>query len=429
MAIQKPEINPTFFFGPIVSYQLNGDVSKDKGKYRIRFTLYFKSGDTYSTQKSGFKTEAEARKARDLLIADLVRNEYIPFDYTVKELFDYWLYHHMIVENKIRYNTFQSYRNVLYNHLLPVLGESKRLSKIIIEDIETTILQIPYPSVKNRGVKVARLVFDFAFANHYISFNPSIAAVEKIKNSIPKQKKREVVPYTLNQVKLLLYTCKENFHDLYLPLLLSLTIGTRISETIGLKYEDVDFTAQTIYIRRQLGRNITDTDGQNLVTQKLDTKTPNGVRAIPVPDWVIDELLVKRAWYERQKKLVPDFQDNDYILCHCNGRPFNRSSFGRDFHKLTCMCGLPETHWHDLRHMYATVLKNNKVNMKAVSEFLGHHSSDFTENAYIYQDEVAYDCTILTEVWENCRPKSRAGLGLDVLNVPLYNEDYVSLFT
>lgn len=428
MAIQKPVLNPTFFYGPIISYQLNGDISKDKGKYRIRFTLYFKSGDVYPTQKSGFRTEAEARKARDVLIADLVRNEYIPFDYTLKELFDYWLYHHMLVESKIRYNTFQSYRNVLYNHLLPTLGESKRLSKITIEDLETAILQIPYPSVRDRGVKVTSQIFDFAFTKHYIAFNPSVAAIEKVKKSIPKQERREVIPYTLNQIKVLLYTCKENFRDLYLPLLLSLTIGSRISETIGLKYEDIDFTAQTIYIHRQLGRDITDTGSQDLVTQKLATKTPNGVRAIPVPDWVIDELLVKRAWYERQKQLVPDFQDNDYIICHCNGKPFNRSSFGEDFHKLLRMCGFQEVHWHDLRHMYATVLKNNKVNMKAVSEFLGHYSPDFTEDAYIYQEEVAYDCTILTEVWENIRPKNRAELGLDTLNVPLTNEDFTSLF-
>ena len=46
------------------------------------------------------------------------------------------------------------------------------------------------------------------------------------------------------------------------------------------------------------------------------------------------------------------------------------------------MCGLPPIHWHDLRHMYASVLKNNAVNMKAISEFLGHASPDFTEEVW-----------------------------------------------
>ena len=54
--------------------------------------LYFKSGDIYNTQKSGFRTQAEAIKAKEVLIAELVKNEYIPFEYTVKEVFDYWFY-------------------------------------------------------------------------------------------------------------------------------------------------------------------------------------------------------------------------------------------------------------------------------------------------------------------------------------------------
>ena len=98
------------------------------------------------------------------------------------------------------------------------------------------------------------------------------------------------------------------------------------------------------------------------------------------------------------------FQDNGYIVCHCDGAPYNRTSFLRDFHKLTCLCGLQETHWHDLRHMYASVLKNNAVNMKAVSEFLGHYSPDFTEEVYVYHEEIAYDCSMLAEEWENIRP-------------------------
>ena len=38
--------------------------------------------------------------------------------------------------------------------------------------------------------------------------------------------------------------------------------------------------------------------------------------------------------------------------------------------------------------------------MKAISEFLGHASPDFTEEVYVYQEEIAYDCTMLEEVWK-----------------------------
>ncbi len=428
MKIQKPDINPTFYYGPIISYKFNGDISKDKNKYRFRFTLYFKSGDIYNTQKSGFRTQAEAIKAKEILIAELVKNEYIPFEYTVKEVFDYWFYDYMIEQKRIRYNTYQVYRNVLYNYLLPSLGEKRKLKAVTIEDLETAIRNIPYVTVKKKSTQITRQIFDFACQNRYITFNPSIAAMQNLQKEIPASQKRNVAPYTVAQIRQLLYQCRQNFQDMYIPLLLSLTAGTRISETIGIKYSDIDFTSNTIYIDRQLGRSLKNEANTKLITQQLETKTPNGIRSIPIPDWVADELIVRRAWYERQKLFVPNFCEMDYICCHCDGTPFHRKSFSDDFHKLTCMCGLPPIHWHDLRHMYASVLKNNAVNMKAISEFLGHASPDFTEEVYVYQEEIAYDCTILEEVWENIRPESGAKLEQDELFVPLTDEDYEFIF-
>ena len=65
-------------------------------------------------------------------------------------------------------------------------------------------------------------------------------------------------------------------------LLLAITAGGRIPETFALRYSDIDFTANTIYIDRQLGIAIKDGKEENLVTQQMETKTPNGVRGITI---------------------------------------------------------------------------------------------------------------------------------------------------
>lgn len=258
--------------------------------------LYISNPATFAIhKKSGFKTQAEATKAKEVLIAELVKNEYIPFDYTVKEVFDYWLYEYMMEQKKIRYNTYQGYKNVLYNYLLPALGETKKLKAVTTRELENIIQAILYPSIRLNSVKIVRQIFSFAHSNHYISFNPSIAAVEKILKDSLSDQKRDVIPYTVAQIRELLYQCKQNFQDIYIPLLLAITTGARISETIALKYSDIDFTANTIYIDRQLGRAIKDKTEENLVTQQLETKTPNGVRSVPLPDWVSDEIIVRRA--------------------------------------------------------------------------------------------------------------------------------------
>lgn len=71
----------------------------------------------------------------------------------------------------------------------------------------------------------------------------------------------------------MLNTCKTKFNYMYYPLLISITMGTRISETIGLKYSDINFTDQKIYVCRQLGRTFTDSQSPNLCSQVIKPKT------------------------------------------------------------------------------------------------------------------------------------------------------------
>lgn len=425
MKIEKPELNPTFFYGPVISYEFNGNISKDKNHYRFRYSLTFKSGDVYQTQKSGFKTMAEATKAKEQLIADLTLHRHNPFKYVVKEVFDYWLYQHMIEEVKITYNTFQLYRNALYNYLLPSLGAGKKIEKVKTEDIIKAVRKIKYSSVKEKACHIIKEVFDYSYSHHYVSSNVCLAAYLVLKKEVKRPEKRDVI-CSIEKVKTLLYLCRRDFEEMYIPLLLSLTLGTRISETIGIKYSDIDFTSHLIYIKRQLGRSMKDQDEGSLVSTPLEPKTPRGIRYVPVPDWVIDEIIVRRARYERDKQTVCGFRDMDYVCCKKDGSPFHRQSFAKDFKKLLLMANLPPMHWHDLRHVYATVLKNNSVNMKAISEYLGHYSPDFTDEVYIHQEEVIYDCSSLSEEWE-CMDLGREKPCGDVCTIPFGSEDLSAL--
>lgn len=421
--IIKPTINPTFFYGEIVGYQFTGEVSKDRNTYRIRFSLFFKSGDVYKTQKGGYKTKADAIKAKEILIADLVRNDYIPFNYTLEEFCNFWLYHHMLKENKIAYNTYYSYYNILYNYLIPNIGGNKQLMSITSEDLIDVYRQIKYESIKGYYLKTVKNLFSFAVSNHYIRYNPSLVTYEILKSNVKSSHKRDVPHFSVEHVRFLLYTCKENFPDMYIPVLLSLCIGTRISETLALKYSDIDFNHERIYVSKQIGRSLTIADTEiRKTTAILDPKTQNGIRCIPVSRWVLDELLIQKVNYENNKKNIRNFNDTDLICCHIDGRPYHRKAFQKSFHELLKMCGLPDIHWHDMRHIYASLLKNNKVNMKAISEFLGHHSPEFTDAVYTYCEEIAYDCTVLQEIWqafEICRTINEQKRANFVLDIPL----------
>lgn len=422
MKIVRPDINPTFFYGPVISYHFNGGISKDKGKYRIRFTLTFKSGNIYQTQKSGFRLESEARRAREVLISQLEKHEYIPFDYTVQEFFDYWLYAYKIDVDKISYNTFQQLRCHLYKYLLPSLGASTKLSKITSQAIEIAVRQIPYPVTKRAVTITVKQLFRFAFTKNYLAHNPAVIALRSLETEIEKPQKRNIEPYTISELRLMLFKCRELFPDMYMPLLLSLTAGLRISETIAVKYSDIDFTSLMLHIEWQLGKAVQDFDGKDIQEKEVKLKTRRSDRWVPLPQWVVDEIIVKKAWYESVKMESECFIDSDYICCHSNGSPFSRGHFRYQFKNLLKMCGLREIHWHDLRHMYASILKGNELNMKAISLYLGHATPEFTEDTYIYDEPVVYDCTEMEEIWKILKPDAPSA-GEEVYEIPFDIED------
>ena len=53
-------------------------------------------------------------------------------------------------------------------------------------------------------------------------------------------------------------------------------------------------------------------------------------------------------------------------------------------HRVLERAGLPELHFHDLRHTFATLALQNGVDVKTVSGMLGHFSAGFTLDTYAH---------------------------------------------
>ena len=51
--------------------------------------------------------------------------------------------------------------------------------------------------------------------------------------------------------------------------------------------------------------------------------------------------------------------------------------------------------------------------MKAISIYMGHSNPEFTDEIYTYHEETAYDCSSISEVWEEIRPKQDSELSSD----------------
>ncbi len=152
-----------------------------------------------------------------------------------------------------------------------------------------------------------------------------------------------------------------------------------------------------------------------LTKQELDPKTYAGFRIVPIPQFVMDEIILEREKYEQRKFSLEGFQDFGYIWCHENGYPFDRGIYKKHFKNLLKVCDLPDMHWHDLRHTYATILAENELSLKAIASVMGHSKEIFTVDAYVNPRQLIADgLSILTPFIEEVLPHSNAeSLSLD----------------
>lgn len=74
--------------------------------------------------------------------------------------------------------------------------------------------------------------------------------------------------------------------------------------------------------------------------------------------------------------------DKDYVCISTNGTIKGPSTLVASLDRICKYACIPHTRFHALRHIYATILKNSEINIKAISNYMGYSKPTFTE--YIY---------------------------------------------
>ena len=96
-----------------------------KGKFGYRVILKYMDGSERPQQKSGFETEKEANAARDKTVGELYAGKYIVYtNVRVKEFMVFWVEED--IQNRVESSeTYATYCNIVYNHVIPALGSKK----------------------------------------------------------------------------------------------------------------------------------------------------------------------------------------------------------------------------------------------------------------------------------------------------------------
>jgi integrase len=149
----------------------------------------------------------------------------------------------------------------------------------------------------------------------------------------------------------------------------------RKGEITGLRWKDIDFEQKIIYIRQ-----IYDINAKQF---KVGAKTSAGVRSIHIPDVLIEQLKKERIVVVGHKlKQGTNYNDYDLVVCTRYGNPIDSTTLSKRLKAQAIKLGLPTIRFHDLRHTHVTMLIKQNVNVKVISERVGHTSIQITLDKY-----------------------------------------------
>lgn len=370
-----------------------------KGKYGYRVILKYMDGSERPQQKSGFSTEKEANVARDKTLGELFSGKYVVYsNVKVKEFMEFWVEED--IQNRVGSSeTYATYSNIVYNHVIPGLGSKK------MADVNRGDIQKFYNEKAEYSESVARLVktvmnvsMGYAVDKKVIAENPAIG-INLPKKVAKKQYHTRNIDtkktLTMEQILVLLEASKET--PIHMQVLFNVLMGLRRKEINGVKYSDVDYINRTLKVQRQLGKKIKtkkeDFAPKTYTKQEVRLKTPSSYRDLPIPDYVFEAILEQRKIYERNRsRRTTVFDDSGYICCSVTGKPRSKDFHWTHYKKLMEENNLPDIRWHDLRSTFCTILLKNDFNPKAVSKLMGHAKELITMDVYGDKRGIIADC-------------------------------------
>ncbi len=362
---------------------MEGSIYFDKARQRHIGQFSYKDPLTGVVRRKKITSEKrdEVVKAGKAFLQQLEQQKEYESQMTVKKLIKIWF--DESVKNTVKAKTLERYEGVTSRYVIPHIGNMP------VGEINAMVLQKLFnklfasggeggrplsPRSVNMTRTIMSAIFKFAVASDYMAVNP-------IVNTKPiKQTKAEIKVFTVNDYEKLIITAKEHSLNAYLLLRIAFSTGFRLGEIVGLEFEHVDWMAKTLSVKQ----TVVSTNRGKLLQK--NAKTSGSIRKILIDDSLIEDLHEALMKHKEKKKLAKNLfdQKHNFVISTDMGDCIDPSHFSyRIFKKLLQKAGLDNSfRVHDCRHTHATWLIEKGVNIKAVSERLGHSSIKITMDTY-----------------------------------------------
>ncbi len=358
---------------------------KPNGTYlgKIRITGYDTFYYTGTSQK-------EVQKKLNEFYALTQHKEVLPRRQTVNAYIENWL--KIVKRPSMKPSSYDRLENTYKNQIRDTYVGRSQLGTLSTVEIQRLINSytrvLSYSSLK----KVYNLLnncFCYAVAVRDIGFNPvNGVKLPKRENMMIATKEIQIMEEEdirrLEEAQEAVYSNgKKRFR--YAPAyVLIANTGLRSGEALALTWENVDFSSKIITVSQNASRiKNRDENGDEIQGSKqvvTSTKSQAGIRQIPLNSKALKALELLR------EEQVRCNQETPFVITTSSGKMVVQNSFYRIFQKMQESLGISPVPIHALRHTFATKLIRAGVDIKVVSQLLGHSSVKITYDTYVHTD-------------------------------------------
>lgn len=345
------------------------------GRWEARYTRDDCGDDAKKYGSVYGRTYQEAKEKRDLIIKQGHQQKPLSGGLMFKDILEAWQDSNRV---RLKEASISRYQNLIDTHILPELG-SKRMGKLSATEINRFLAtKLEKGRLDGTGglstsyVRSITLVISsairFGAAEHLCS--PLSSPITK-----PSPSKRELSVLSVEKQALLEQELLNNMNEDKLLIYITLYTGLRIGEACALRWEDINFDSKIIYVRQTVSRVWYLENGKKKSKLVIGTpKTESSLRCIPICSKLYS-ILSKFSCQKKNGYVLPNLNDGGFI---------SPRTFEYRYKKILKDCHLDPVNYHALRHTFATRCIERGVDIKSLSEVLGHADASITLNTYVH---------------------------------------------
>lgn len=342
------------------------------GRWEARYPLSLREGGKRRYGSVYARSYTEVREKRDALLrqqSPKVRKT----STCVEDLLQAWQNANRI---RLKPSSVSRYQNIMDAHIIPELG-TLRVSGLTTDFLNKFIgAKLQKGRLDGSGglspayVRSISMILEAA-----IKYGAAMQICEPLRTPItkPSAKRKEISLLEPDNRKRLEIALQTDMTDCKLLIFIALYSGLRIGEVLALCWEDIDLNTGVLYVRNSISR-IWKSEGckKHSVWVLSAPKTPTSRRVIPMCSKLIE--------------IVHDYSGRKQhgFIYSKNGTFVSPRTFEYQYKRILLQCGIAPVNFHALRHTFATRCVESNVDIKSLSEVLGHADTSITLNTYVH---------------------------------------------